>query len=198
MNRRRRRTRPRSRLRRVADWLAVAGLIAAVAVVAARLERVSTREFGGRARVVDGDSLEIGAARIRLHLAVLAGDEGGQLVGMALDQLLEPEHHPRPIQRGRGRPCRKRRRRRAHRLADLGAGGQRNPAAGETRSRVVHTGPAAARSERFLAADEVWNRMERGRLLDLCVHGRGAPGLSPAPWRRARSCSRGRGRRLRR
>ena len=67
MNRRRRRTRPRSRLRRVADWLAVAGLIAAVAIVAARLERVSTREFGGRARVVDGDSLEIGAARIRLH-----------------------------------------------------------------------------------------------------------------------------------
>lgn len=67
MNRRRRRRRSRSTSRRIVDWLAVAGLIGLVALVTARLERVSTRELGGSAKVVDGDSLEIGATRIRLH-----------------------------------------------------------------------------------------------------------------------------------
>jgi len=54
-------------VRRAFDWLTVFALIAAIAFIAARLERVATREFGGRATVVDGDSLEIGGNRVRLY-----------------------------------------------------------------------------------------------------------------------------------
>lgn len=56
----------RRRARRMADWLLAAGLLAAIALVVARLDQVSTRTLGGRAVAVDGDSLEIGALRVRL------------------------------------------------------------------------------------------------------------------------------------
>ncbi len=67
MNRRGRKRRARGTARRIADWLALIGLVAGLALVVTRLERVSTRELGGGATVVDGDSLEIGAVRIRLR-----------------------------------------------------------------------------------------------------------------------------------
>lgn len=72
----------RRRARRVADWLLAAALLAVTALIVARLDQVSTRTFGGRAVVIDGDSLEIGALRVRLkgidapELAQTCGREG--------------------------------------------------------------------------------------------------------------------------
>lgn len=62
-----RRRRRRSGWRRYGDWLVAFALLAAVAFVSARLERIATREYSGPVRVIDGDSLRVSAENIRLR-----------------------------------------------------------------------------------------------------------------------------------
>ncbi|MGE0499487.1 MAG: thermonuclease family protein [Rhizobiaceae bacterium] len=58
---------PRSRARRLVDWLAAVAFIAIVIVAAARFERFAMQETIGAATISDGDSLVIGGERIRLR-----------------------------------------------------------------------------------------------------------------------------------
>ena len=60
------------------------------------------------------------ALRVRQHLPVLAGDDGGQLGLIALEQLAESVEDASPAQRRRGRPCGKRGRGRIDRPLDVG------------------------------------------------------------------------------
>jgi len=63
----RRPARPRSRWRRVWDWLLTFAILGLLVVLAARLDRTETRTLEGSVTVNDGDSLTIGAERIRLR-----------------------------------------------------------------------------------------------------------------------------------
>ncbi len=56
----------RTRLGKLGDWLLALAILGMLLLVTARLEMVSTRKFIMAAKVVDGDSLELGAQRIRL------------------------------------------------------------------------------------------------------------------------------------
>ncbi len=61
------RQRPRSRIAKTLDMLVAFALLACVAVIAARFDRIATRTFGGRAAVADGDSLVLDGMRVRLR-----------------------------------------------------------------------------------------------------------------------------------
>lgn len=58
--------RPRSRWRAVADWGLVLLLFGMCALLVARLDAVSLRTVDGSVRVIDGDTLELPAGRVRL------------------------------------------------------------------------------------------------------------------------------------
>ncbi|MGF7005100.1 thermonuclease family protein [Aminobacter sp. BE322] len=58
---------PRSRWRKLADYALTAAILALVALVSARLDRFETRNAEGVAIVNDGDSITLGAERIRLR-----------------------------------------------------------------------------------------------------------------------------------
>lgn len=58
---------PRGFLRRLLDYLLAAAILALLALIAARLDRVETRRPAGAAIVNDGDTLTLGAERIRLR-----------------------------------------------------------------------------------------------------------------------------------
>ena len=64
-----RRTRavPRSPWRRFWDWLLTFAILGLLILLAARLDRVETRSLEGRVVVNDGDSITLGAERIRLR-----------------------------------------------------------------------------------------------------------------------------------
>ena len=57
----------RRRLRRIADYFAAASLMLMVAIGAAWFARLGEQEVRGAFRVLDGDSLELGAQRYRLQ-----------------------------------------------------------------------------------------------------------------------------------
>lgn len=59
--------RPRSRWRKLADYALAAAILALLALVSARLDRFETRKAEGVAIVNDGDSITLGAERIRLR-----------------------------------------------------------------------------------------------------------------------------------
>lgn len=61
-----RRRRPRSRLARFLDYLAAAAFILTIAFAASRFERFAMRDLSGSAKAGDGDSLTLGAERVRL------------------------------------------------------------------------------------------------------------------------------------
>jgi endonuclease YncB( thermonuclease family) len=59
--------RPRSRLRRLWDWLLTFAILGLLILLAARLDRTETLNLAGRATVNDGDSITLGTERIRLR-----------------------------------------------------------------------------------------------------------------------------------
>jgi endonuclease YncB( thermonuclease family) len=59
--------RPRSRWRRFFDYALTAAILGLLILLSARLDRVETRNAEGRATVNDGDSITLGAERIRLR-----------------------------------------------------------------------------------------------------------------------------------
>jgi endonuclease YncB( thermonuclease family) len=63
----RRPARPRSRLRRLWDWLLTFAILGLLILLAARLDRTETRSIAGRVTVNDGDSITLGTERIRLR-----------------------------------------------------------------------------------------------------------------------------------
>ena len=63
----RRLARPRSRLRRLWDWLLAFAILGLLILLAARLDRTETRSIAGRVTVNDGDSITLGTERIRLR-----------------------------------------------------------------------------------------------------------------------------------
>jgi endonuclease YncB( thermonuclease family) len=58
--------RPRSAVRRLLDLALAAAILALVAVIAARIDRVSTRHLAGEATINDGDTITLRGERIRL------------------------------------------------------------------------------------------------------------------------------------
>ena len=58
--------RPPSAMRKLLDYALAAAILALVALIAARLDRVATRHLAGEAVVSDGDSITMGGQRIRL------------------------------------------------------------------------------------------------------------------------------------
>ncbi|MDQ2632721.1 MAG: thermonuclease family protein [Pseudomonadota bacterium] len=58
--------RPRSRWRRLWDWLLAAAILGLLILLAARLDPAEMRNLEGRVIVNDGDSITLGAERIRL------------------------------------------------------------------------------------------------------------------------------------
>jgi endonuclease YncB( thermonuclease family) len=62
----RRARRPRSAFRKFLDYLLGFAILALLAVIAARYDRVDTRQVAGAVTVNDGDSLTLGGTRIRL------------------------------------------------------------------------------------------------------------------------------------
>ena len=58
---------PRSRWRRLWDWLLTLAILGLLVLLAARLDRTETRNLDGRVTVNDGDSLTLGTERIRLR-----------------------------------------------------------------------------------------------------------------------------------
>lgn len=59
--------RPRSPWRRLWDWALTIAVLGLLVVLAARLDRTGTQSLEGRVVVNDGDSLTLGAERIRLR-----------------------------------------------------------------------------------------------------------------------------------
>ncbi|MGO4831826.1 thermonuclease family protein [Rhizobiaceae sp. 2RAB30] len=58
---------PRSRLRKLLDYALTFAILGMLTVVASRLDRVETRQAAGAAIVNDGDTLTLGAERVRLR-----------------------------------------------------------------------------------------------------------------------------------
>jgi len=58
---------PRSRFRKFLDYALALAILALLALVSSRLDRVETRQATGAAVVNDGDSLTLGAERVRLR-----------------------------------------------------------------------------------------------------------------------------------
>src|SRR4051794_13314220 len=58
---------PRSLFRRLLDYALTAAILALLALVAARLDRVETRKIAGDAVISDGDSITLKGERIRLR-----------------------------------------------------------------------------------------------------------------------------------
>jgi len=58
---------PRSRLRRLWDWLLTFAILGLLVLLAARLDRTETRSLAGHVTVNDGDSITLGTERIRLR-----------------------------------------------------------------------------------------------------------------------------------
>jgi endonuclease YncB( thermonuclease family) len=59
--------RPRSRWRKAWDWLLTFAILGLLILLAARLDRTETRNLQGRVVINDGDSITLGAERIRLR-----------------------------------------------------------------------------------------------------------------------------------
>src|SRR5262245_39747615 len=59
--------RPRSPWRRLWAWFLTIAILGLLVLLAARLDRTETRSLEGRVTVNDGDSLTLGAERIRLR-----------------------------------------------------------------------------------------------------------------------------------
>ena len=120
---------------------------------------LALQELRRAARVLDDlDAARELAGGIREHLAVLAGNDGDDLVGALLEQRLEAEHDARAGQRRRGRPAGKRRLRGFDGASDFGAGRERNAAAERAGRGREDVAEAAGRARRALAADPVGER----------------------------------------
>src|SRR4051812_46416137 len=65
--------RPRSLWRRLVDYGLTVVLLALLILLAARLDRLQTRQTEGAAIVNDGDSITLGTERIRMRWAVAYG-----------------------------------------------------------------------------------------------------------------------------
>ena len=102
------------------------------------------------------------ARRIGQHLAVFTSDQRGQLVAVGLQQLLEPEHHPRAIERCGRRPGRERRLGGLYGQIDLARRSQRDPLALFAGGRIEHRAAASAAAGDDLAADEMVDRRAHG------------------------------------
>jgi endonuclease YncB( thermonuclease family) len=59
--------RPRSGWRKFGDWLLTFAILGLLVLLAARFDRTETRNLAGRVTVNDGDSITLGAERIRLR-----------------------------------------------------------------------------------------------------------------------------------
>ena len=93
----------RSLFRRLLDYLLAAALLALLALVAARLDRVETRKISGDAVINDGDSITLKGERIRLR---------------GIDA---PEYNQTCLKDGATYPCGRRSREALARLAKSGA-----------------------------------------------------------------------------
>ena len=90
------------------------------------------------------------------HLAVLGSDEERELVQVALDQLLEAEHHPRPRKRRSFRPAGEGFLRHSDRALDFGLGGEGDLGGERAGRRIEYVAEAAAVfAADLLAADEM-------------------------------------------
>jgi endonuclease YncB( thermonuclease family) len=58
---------PRSRWRKLWDWLLTVAILGLLILLAVRLDRTETRNIAGRVTVNDGDSVTLGKERIRLR-----------------------------------------------------------------------------------------------------------------------------------
>src|SRR5439155_3154568 len=98
------------------------------------------------------------ALRVGEHLPVLGGDDRRQPTEVALDQLLELEHHPRALERRRLGPGPERLLRGGDRGVHLGRARQRDPAGDGAGGGIEHVGGAAALALPELASDEMADR----------------------------------------
>jgi hypothetical protein len=95
------------------------------------------------------------AGRVGYDLAVLGGDDPGQLVAVALQQLQEPEHHPGPLDGGGVAPGRVGGPGRLDGGVDVLAGGVGDLGALLTGGRVVDGAGAVGRGGHDLTVDPV-------------------------------------------
>src|ERR687896_693471 len=84
------------------------------------------------------------AARVAEHLAMLAGDEARELVGVLFEELAEPEHHAGTLERRGRRPRRERTQRIRDRALDVGARRVRRACGDGAGRRIVDVPKAAA------------------------------------------------------
>jgi hypothetical protein len=95
------------------------------------------------------------AQRIGQGLAVLGGDQRGDVPGVLLHQIAEGEHHPGAALRRRRAPFDKCSLRRCHGAIDVGAFGQRHRARDAAMRRGEHLAATGAAPGVCLAADPV-------------------------------------------
>ena len=100
------------------------------------------------------------AARIVQHLAMLAGNDARQRIGMPLEQFAETEEDPRPAQ-GRGRcPAFQGGGGRCHRGIDVGAAGQRHAPGDPAGGRIEDLGPAPPGAGEASSANVMFDRRD--------------------------------------
>ena len=118
----------------------------------------------------DFDSAGDFASRIGQNLAVFAGNDRGELVGMGIQQFLELEHDARATQRRGGRPCRKRFLCRFDGGGDFTFGSERHAGFYTAQRRIVDVAVAPALAGDFGTTDEVVDFLQDGRLVQWFVH----------------------------
>ena len=139
-------------------------------------DRVDVDPAGGLLGVVTLDQLRDAAGeldvletagdlahRIREHLAVLGGDERGDLLAVRVDQLAESEHHLGTLRQRRRAPCRERCPRRGDRGVDLVDGCEIHDAGLFTRRRVEHRRAVAGRRRDDPAIDPMRDGLHGNR-----------------------------------
>jgi hypothetical protein len=123
---------------------------------------LALEELGGVGGVLDvlDAALDL-AHRVASHLAVLGGEERGDLLGVHLEQVLELAHDARALQRSSGSPRRKGLLRRCDRLLDGRLVREQNALLGHAGRGVPHLLRAVRTRVDVLAVDPVTNRGER-------------------------------------
>ena len=122
------------------------------------------------------------------RLAVLGGDQAGQPVHVALEQLLEPEHHPHAPQQRRRRPVRLGQERRLHGGVDLRGPAQRHPPGLLAQGRVEHRRMLAAATRIMPPGDEMPDILHVACLPGSSGLARPAGTVTPGSCSRSRTC----------
>ena len=147
---------PRAHAQRLAQGEVVDAAPHVVAELALEQLRHAAREFH------HFDAAQHFASGIAEHLAVLAGDDAGELVVVRFQQLLELEHHPGPAQRRPFTPGREGRVRRDYRRIDHMAIGEDDFGRHGAGRRIEHRRAPAAGRKAF-SGDSVPNGLEAER-----------------------------------